>query len=180
MILFFPSKYFLHFGISMLVCFLQVVLNLSPLSFLTFFSLQRLLFFSFCTLTVHVLGHLSSSQLLHASSVESFVTILVYYLHERQSRHAFDPWTSLICVSSPKGVYMCVKRCPSQTPNAFICVSPNAFRCVSPNAFICVSPNAFICVSPNAFTCVSPNASAESATELASLAYLCSLRSHVF
>ena len=59
------------------------------------------------------------------------------------------PWTSLICVSSPKCVYMCVKRCPSQTPNAFICVSPNAFICVSPNAFICVSPNAFICVSPN-------------------------------
>ena len=74
-----------------------------------------------------------------------------------------------------------------QAPNAFICVSgvaplqtPNAFICVSPNAFICVSPNAFICVSPNAFICVSPNASAESATELASLAYLCSLRSHVF
>ena len=58
------------------------------------------------------------------------------------------PWTSLICVSSPKCVYMCVRRCPSQTPNAFICVSPNAFICVSPNAFICVSPNAFICVSP--------------------------------
>ena len=65
--------------------------------------------------------------------------------------------------------------------NAFICVSgvasphsqtPNAFICVSPNAFICVSPNAFICVSPNAFICVSPNASAESATELALLAYL--------
>ena len=86
---------------------------------------------------------------------------------------------SLICVSSPKCVYMCVKRCPSQTPNAFICVSPNAFICVSPNAFICVSPNAFICVSPNAFICVSPNVSAD-ATELASLAYLCSLRSHVF
>ena len=90
------------------------------------------------------------------------------------------PWTSLIYVSSPKCVYMCVKRCASQTPNAFICVSPNAFICVSPNAFICVSPNAFICVSPNAFICVSPNVSAESATELASLAFLCSLRSHVF
>ena len=89
------------------------------------------------------------------------------------------PWTSLICVSSPKCVYMCVRPCPSQTPNAFICVSPNAFICVSPNAFICVSPNAFICVSPNAFICVSPNVSAD-ATELASLAYLCSLRSHVF
>ena len=87
--------------------------------------------------------------------------------------HCFSlPWTSLICVSSPKCVYMCVRRCPSQTPNAFICVSPNAFICVSPNAFICVSPNAFICVSPNV--------SAESTTELASLAYLCSLRSHVF
>ena len=74
-----------------------------------------------------------------------------------------------------------------QAPNAFICVSgvvpsqtPNAFTSVSPNAFICVSPNAFICVSPNAFICVSPNASAEFVTELASLAYLCSLRSHVF
>ena len=63
-----------------------------------------------------------------------------------------ETWTSLICVSSPKCVYMCVKRCPSQTPNAFICVSPNAFICVSPNA------------------------SAESATELASDTYLCSLR----
>ena len=38
----------------------------------------------------------------------------------------------------------------------------------------------FICVSPNAFICVSPNASAEFVTELASLAYLCSLRSNVF
>ena len=92
----------------------------------------------------------------------------------------FAPWTSLIYVSNPKCVYMCVKCCPSQTPNAFICVSPNAFICVSPNASVCVSPNAFTCVSPNAFTCVSPNAFAESATELASLAYLCSLRSHVF
>ena len=42
--------------------------------------------------------------------------------------------------------------------------------------FICVSPNAFVCVSPNAFICVSPNVSVD-ATELASLAYLCSLRS---
>ena len=65
-------------------------------------------------------------------------------------------------------------RCPSPPPQ-----TPNAFICVSPNAFICVSPNAFICVSPNAFVCVSPNASAESATELASLTCLCSLRSHV-
>ena len=97
----------------------------------------------------------------------------------RRTRRRLSPWTSLICVSSPKCVYMCVKRCPSQTPNAFICVSPNAFICVSPNAFICVSPNAFICVSPNAFICVSPNASAD-ATELASLAYLCSLRSQFF
>ena len=60
------------------------------------------------------------------------------------------PWTSLVCVSSPKYVYLCVWRCPSQTPNTFLCVSPNAFICVSPNA------------------------SAESATELASLTYLCS------
>ena len=77
--------------------------------------------------------------------------------------HSKTPWTSLICVSSPKCVCMCVKRCPSQTPNTFICVSPNALKCVSPNAFICVSPN----VSADA-------------TELASLAHLCSLRSHVF
>ena len=51
---------------------------------------------------------------------------------------------------------------PPQTPNAFICVSPNAF--------ICVSPNAFRSEPPNALKSVSPNASAESATELASLA----------
>ena len=79
------------------------------------------------------------------------------------------PWTSLVWVSSPKCAALPLP--PPQTPNAFICVSPNAF--------ICVSPNAFICVSPNAFVCVSPNASAESATELASLTCLCSLRSHV-
>ena len=83
-----------------------------------------------------------------------------------------------MCVE-PQMRFLCVKRCPSKTPNAFICVSPNAFMCVSPNAFICVSPNAFICVSPNAFLCVSPNASADT-TELTSLAYLCSLHSHVF
>ena len=51
---------------------------------------------------------------------------------------------------------------------------------VSPNALIRVSPNALIRVSPNALIRVSPNAFTESATELASLAYLCSLRSHVF
>ena len=91
------------------------------------------------------------------------------------------PWTSLICVPSTKCVYMCVRNPPPlQTPNAFICVSQNAFICLLPNAFIRVSPNAFICVSPNAFTRVSPNEPAESATKLASLFYLCSLRSHVF
>ena len=84
-----------------------------------------------------------------------------YRAAESQNRQREGPWTSLICVSSPKCVYMCVRRCPPQTPNAFICVSPNAFICVSPNAFICVSPNAFICVSPNA--------SAESATQRSSL-----------
>ena len=42
------------------------------------------------------------------------------------------------------------------------------------------TPNAFTRVSPNAFTSVSPNAFAESATELASLACFCLLRSHVF
>ena len=73
----------------------------------------------------------------------------------------------------------CRKRRYSHGPRLYVCQAPNAFICVSgvapspsqtPNAFICVSPNAFICVSPNAFTRVSPNASAESATELASLA----------
>ena len=84
----------------------------------------------------------------------------------------------------PHGPRLFVCQAPNASicvsPNAFIRVSPNAFICVSPNAFICVSPNAFIRVSPNALTRVSPNASAEFATELASLAYLCSLRSHVF
>ena len=67
-----------------------------------------------------------------------------------------------MCVKPQMRLYVC-QACPSQTPNAFICVSPNAFICVSPNAFICVSPN-----------------TSADATELASLAYLCSLRSHVF
>ena len=40
-------------------------------------------------------------------------------------------------------------------------------------------PRLYVCQAPNALICVSPNASAES-TEFASLAYLCSLRSHVF
>ena len=64
-------------------------------------------------------------------------------------------------------------------PRLYVCQAPKALIRVSgpcppltPNALIRVSPNAFIRVSPNAFT--------ESATELASLAYLCSLRSHVF
>ena len=84
-----------------------------------------------------------------------------------------------MCVKPQMRLYVC-QALPLPNTNAFTCVSPNAFICVSPNAFICVSPNAFICVSPNAFLCVSPNASAESATELASLADLCSLRSHIF
>ena len=115
---------------------------------------------------------------------------------------ALDPHANLLMRNQErnKRIPNAVKRCGTQNdvdhgprlyvchaPNAFICVSgvapfqtPNAFMCVSPNAFICVSPNAFICVSPNAFICVSPNSSTESTTELASLAYLCSLRSHVF
>ena len=75
-----------------------------------------------------------------------------------------------MCVKPQMRLYVC-QALPSPNTNAFICVSPNAF--------ICVSPNAFICVSPNAFLCVSPNVSADT-TELASLAYFCSLRSHVF
>ena len=111
---------------------------------------------------------------------------------KKQSKHHLFDFGQLISakekthgprlyVCQAPNAFICVSGvAPLQTSNAFICVSPNAFICVSPNAFICVSPNAFICVSPNAFVCVSPNAFAESATEFASLAYLCSLRSHVF
>ena len=93
-------------------------------------------------------------------------------LHTTQTKGWSLPWTSLIRVSSTKGAYTCVRALPPKTPNAFIRVSPNAFTRVSPNAFTRVSPNALIRVSPNAST--------ESATDLASLAYLCSLRSHDF
>ena len=85
--------------------------------------------------------------------LKGICTIILWQdLWERQFEKILSetwPWTSLVCVSSPKCVYMCVRRCPSQTPNAFICVSPNAYICVY-------------------------------ATEFVSLAYLCSLRSHVF
>ena len=55
-----------------------------------------------------------------------------------------------------------------------MCPAPKALKSVSR---LCPT---FIRVSPNAFIRVSPNAPIESATEFASLAYLCSLRSHVF
>ena len=54
--------------------------------------------------------------------------------------------------------------------------------CHGPRLCVNQTPIALICVPgvPNAFTCVSPNASAEFTTELASLVFLCSLRSHFF
>ena len=57
-----------------------------------------------------------------------------------------------------------------------------AYMCVKPQMrlYVCHQMRLYVCQAPNAFICVSPNASAEFATELASLAYLCSLRSHVF
>ena len=68
------------------------------------------------------------------------------------------PWTSLYVCQEPKALFSCVKALP---------LSPKQQM-----RLLRVSPNAFFRVSPNAFT--------QSETELASLAYLCSLRSRVF
>ena len=72
------------------------------------------------------------------------------------------PWTSLICVSSPKCVYMCVKRCP--IPNTK-CV----YMCVTKCVYMCVTKCVYMCVTK----CVSWHNGARSLT-------LCSLRSHIF
>ena len=74
----------------------------------------------------------------------------IHLRREREMNKALSPWTSLVCLSNPKCVFVCVTKC------------------------VCV------CVTKCVKMCVSPNASAENATELASLTYLCSLRSHVF
>ena len=64
------------------------------------------------------------------------------------------PWTSLTCVSSPKCVYMCVRRCPPpNTKCVNMCVTKCVYMCVTKCVYMC-APNAFICVSPNAFICV--------------------------
>ena len=72
-------------------------------------------------------------------------------------------------------------------PRLYVCQAPNAFICVSGVAppkhqmrlYVCHQMRLYVCHQMRLYA-VSPNAFAESATELASLAYLCSLRSHVF
>ena len=85
----------------------------------------------------------------------------------RAQKHALQhpdaPWTS-----------------PAHRAVAKGCHGPRSYVCQAPNTFLYVCQALPPIQTPNAFICVSPNASAESATELASLAHLCSLRSHFF
>ena len=80
------------------------------------------------------------------------------------ARAKLVPSTSLMRVSSPNRACACVKVRSSKSGTVLMRVSRTAFMRVSRTAVMRVSPNA----------------STDSATELASLAYLCSLRSHVF
>ena len=76
------------------------------------------------------------------------------------------------CVKHQRRSYVCQGLAhPKHQMRLYVCHQMRLIR---------VSPNALIRVSPNALIRVSPNASTESATELASLACFCSLRSHVF
>ena len=82
------------------------------------------------------------------------------------------PWTSLIRVSSTKGAYACVRALPSpNTKCAYACVTKCGCTCHQNALKTCVTKCVETCVTKCVY---------ESATELASLAHLCSLRSRVF
>ena len=88
-------------------------------------------------------------QIWNRSMFGIFIIADFQSIHSKSNQfNTFFPWTSLICVSSPKCVYMCVKRCPSKTPNAFFCVSPNAFICVVTKCvYMCVTKCVYMCVT---------------------------------
>ena len=52
------------------------------------------------------------------------------------------PWTSLICVSSPKCVYMCVRRCPPPPPpkhqmRLYVCHQMRLYVCHQIRLYVC-------------------------------------------
>ena len=59
-----------------------------------------------------------------------------------------DPWTSLICVSSPKCVYMCVRCCPPpNTKCVYMCVTKCVYMCVTKCVYMCVTKCVYMCVT---------------------------------
>ena len=62
--------------------------------------------------------------------------LLATFLRRRNedlTRIVFLPWTKLICVSSPRCVYMCVKRCPPPSPPNTKCV----YMCHQMRLYVC-------------------------------------------
>ena len=69
---------------------------------------------------------------------------------ESCSSNALVPWTSLIRVSSTKCVYMCVRRCPTPSPNTKcvnMCVTKCVYTCVTECVYMCVTKCVYMCVT---------------------------------
>ena len=65
------------------------------------------------------------------------------------------PWTSLICVSSTKCVYMCVRRCSLQnTKCVCMCVTNCVYMCVTKGVYMCVTKSVYMCVTKGVYMCV--------------------------
>ena len=90
-----------------------------------------------------------------------------------------------LCVCQAPNAFICVRRCPPpNTKCVYMCVTKCVCMCHQMRSHVCHQMRLYVChqmrscVSP--FVCVSPNVSVESATELVSFVYFCSLRSHFF
>ena len=66
------------------------------------------------------------------------------------SMECYCPWTSLICVSSTKCVYMCVRRCPLPPPpkhqmRLYVCHQMRLYVCHQMRLYVCHQMRLYVC-----------------------------------
>ena len=65
-----------------------------------------------------------------------------------------EPWTSLICVSSPKCVYMCVRRCPPKHQmRLYVCHQMRLYVCHQMRLHVCHQMRLYVCHQMRLYVC---------------------------
>ena len=94
-------------------------------------------------------------RILKFRSVKAELMRFAKYVREFHALDWFLPWTSLICVSSTKCVYMCVRRCPppKHQMRLYVCHQMRLYVCHQMRLYVCHQMRLYVCHQMRLYVC---------------------------